>query len=82
MSSEKEFTNILEWRSGYCNRGGRIITRVRPMVIEEKDYHSWTIEARRKEIYTHEKDKFIAHRFNGTRQGLFRGQDQISYEKD
>ncbi len=48
MSSEKEFTNISNGGPITVTVEDGVITRVRPMVIEEKDYHSWTIQARGK----------------------------------
>ena len=46
MSSEKEFTNLSNGGPITVTVEDGVITRVRPMVIEEKDYHSWTIQAR------------------------------------
>jgi len=59
------------------------ITRVRPMVIEEKITTHGPFK-RGNDIYAHEKKRInvCTYRFNGTCQGLFGGQNQISHEKE
>ena len=45
MSSVKEYTNISNGGPITVTVEDGVITRIRPMAIENQDYHSWTIEA-------------------------------------